>query len=900
MTWRRLLIAGLCGLAALVLLLWVVRARLAAELARQYFQSHGIASSVDIETLGFSGATGRFALGPSDAPDISAEKIELRFDPLRWTPYVVEVRLLNPVVHVYVDEKGAVRLPNLQRWIDSLAQQSGQSRFVSDDLALSMHGLRVFLTSPYGALTLEGDVRLRRSLPLSASFTVNPGTVAYRGMVLAVKAAHLGFDAEAGRVTAHLSGSLHRADMTLEDFNGDVSAEGLRWSFANGQAALEAPKAKLVLAARRAGIGIVAGNPSLNLALTNAALSLADGAWSGHADIVGSGGADFHPDAVRALLSRDHVLADAAAANLRHVDVSVDGHVEGKGGRFAMSLRAPLTLKGAAGGLLQLPVLTLAGVPDDLHGTAQASLSGKGLPSVTLDMPHWTYSATHWQSQNALTARFDYAMLRGASLAAAGTLAGGGAGWTFNLSSCARLKLAAFRPGTDNLAERIAGLFCPARGKSLITFGDKGWRISGEAREMAAYLPRANVRLEKARGVLDFSGGLQSAPRGSVMIAAAQVTDSAAKPRFQPLSGEGTIGLNKNLWRGELAVATPGKVPLGNVTFTHDMAKGAGQAHIAAPHVTFADGKLQPDSLSPLLAAFKHADGTMDFSGDVRWTNAAITSSGRLAVTNLDFLTPLGKAHGVKTVLNFTSLLPPATEPGQTLTISRIDWTLPFTNVNVRFGFSPSTISVAGIDSAIAEGHVALGAFALDLADPGRIEGVADIKSIALSPLIAASNLDGKVKLDGKLSGHIPFIAGPDGLRIANGRLDADGAGRLSISRALWTQGDAAASTNAVQDFAYQALENLAYERLSADLNSVAGGRLQIVFKIKGKSDPPQKQEARVGLMDLLNGTALQKPIPLPSSTPIDLTLDTSLNFDELLKSYAEAWSKTLSQSQTD
>jgi len=33
----------------------------------------------------------------------------------------------------------------------------------------------------------------------------------------------------------------------------------------------------------------------------------------------------------------------------------------------------------------------------------------------------------------------------------------------------------------------------------------------------------------------------------------------------------------------------------------------------------------------------------------------------------------------------------------------------------------------------------------------------------------------------------------------------------------------------------------------------------------------------------------------LPSGTPVDLTLDTSLNFDELLKSYAEAWSKTLS-----
>ena len=107
-------------------------------------------------------------------------------------------------------------------------------------------------------------------------------------------------------------------------------------------------------------------------------------------------------------------------------------------------------------------------------------------------------------------------------------------------------------------------------------------------------------------------------------------------------------------------------------------------------------------------------------------------------------------------------------------------------------------------------------------------------------------------------------------------------------------QGDAAISSNAVQDFAYQALENLAFDSMSADLNSVAGGRLQIVFHIKGRSDPAKPQTADVAITDILNGTALYKPIPLPSGTPIDLTLDTSLNFDELLKSYVEAWSKSL------
>ena len=124
------------------------------------------------------------------------------------------------------------------------------------------------------------------------------------------------------------------------------------------------------------------------------------------------------------------------------------------------------------------------------------------------------------------------------------------------------------------------------------------------------------------------------------------------------------------------------------------------------------------------------------------------------------------------------------------------------------------------------------------------------------------------------------------------GRIAAIRPGRISIARTLWT--DAPAAANAVQDFAYQALENLAFDEMSAELNS-EGDRLKILFHIKGKSDPPQHQEARVAIGDIINGTALYKPIPLPSGTPIDLTLDTSLNFDELLKSYSEAWSKSLS-----
>jgi hypothetical protein len=253
----------------------------------------------------------------------------------------------------------------------------------------------------------------------------------------------------------------------------------------------------------------------------------------------------------------------------------------------------------------------------------------------------------------------------------------------------------------------------------------------------------------------------------------------------------------------------------------------------------------------------------------------------------------MGRAHTVKTRLVFTSLLPPTTADKQHLTISRIDWTLPFSAVDLQFAFSPTTVKVGAVQTGWADGKVSLGAFTVNLASPKAIAGTAELSGISLAALVAASNLGGRMKMEGKVSGKLPFTSAAEGLRIVNGRIAADGPGRLSIDRTLWTKGEPAA--NAVQDFAYQALENLAFESMTAELNSIANGRLQILFHIKGKSDPAKPQTADIAISDMINGTALQKSVPLPSGTPIDLTLDTSLNFDELLKSYAEAWSKSLS-----
>jgi hypothetical protein len=157
-----------------------------------------------------------------------------------------------------------------------------------------------------------------------------------------------------------------------------------------------------------------------------------------------------------------------------------------------------------------------------------------------------------------------------------------------------------------------------------------------------------------------------------------------------------------------------------------------------------------------------------------------------------------------------------------------------------------------------------------------------------LGTLLASSNLGSKIHVQARLSGTIPFSLTKEGIHITNGFVAATKPGRISIDRSLWASGGSL-SSNAMQDFAYQAMENLAFDRLQGKINSLPGGRLGLLLHIEGRNDPPNQAAARVGLFALLRGEAFKQAVPLPKGTPIDLTLDTSLNFDELLRAYQAA-----------
>jgi hypothetical protein len=168
---------------------------------------------------------------------------------------------------------------------------------------------------------------------------------------------------------------------------------------------------------------------------------------------------------------------------------------------------------------------------------------------------------------------------------------------------------------------------------------------------------------------------------------------------------------------------------------------------------------------------------------------------------------------------------------------------------------------------------------------------------------VEASPFGDRVDLDAKVSGKIPFETQGGKVTIEGGDLHAVAPGRLSIQRAALTsvsaQGSvqapgapaaaqAATSTDTFTDFAYQAMENLAFSTLDASVGTQPGGRLGVLFHIVGYHDPPKREEITISWWDLIRRKFMGKKLPLPSGTGVDLTLDTSLNLDDLLKDYAD------------
>ncbi len=688
-----------------------------------------------------------------------------------------------------------------------------------------------------------------------------------------------------GRAVADLrAGAAEAAGGTAGPVRAAASAEDLSWTRKGG----DVVRAKLALnasldsftrpdmkftqvqAALQGKAGFAHGRADFDLA----AHALGHAAWSGLGAPVATDSADI-------------VALKRAARGFRFAAPGLA--LRGAGGQLGARLLEPVRLAPDAGGAV---TLSPAGAGWRL------TVAGGGLPRIDAAVDRFALAPGGAVAHGRIQAALSLGPAEGGVYDAAGELRLANGAIAFAGERCAEASAQRLNFGQNDV-RRFSARLCPA-GQPMVSLAHGDWRISGRAEDVSGEAPFLQAKLAKGAGALDLAS-VRGELRARLAVDHAEASDAAPERRFNPVQVVGEAHAARGRWDSALSVRDPAGRQIARIAIRQEDASGSGRADIETGTLHFAQGGLQPAELSPLAAAIgAPAEGEARFAGGFAWSAKTQASSGVLEIPRLDFKSPLGKVSGLAGRVVFSSLAPLVAAPGQTLTAPAVAApAAPLTQVRIVFGLTPEAIQVTDAQAAVGGGVARIEGLQIPLAKDQPIHGVLDLQGVQLHDPVEASPFGDKVDLDARVSGRAPFtVEGGDKVRVAGGALRAIQPGRLSIQRAALTgvaaQGAVAApgvpaaaapkaSTDTFSDFAYQAMENLAFSTLTATVDSRPDGRLGVIFHIVGRHDPPRHEEIRLSLMDLIQKRFMGRQLPLPSGTGVDLTLDTTLNLDDLM-----------------
>lgn len=565
-------------------------------------------------------------------------------------------------------------------------------------------------------------------------------------------------------------------------------------------------------------------------------------------------------------------------------------------GEATVGLPEPVRVATAGGGVVELANRSGAALFGPSGGAFRLAMKGGGLPALEADVDKLMLTQGGATASGRLHARGSIGFVRGADLDAAGRLQVANGAVVFTADRCAVLKAERLDFGANDV-EGLAGRLCPAGGP-LFRMAGGDWRLAGRAEGVAATAPLLQGRVAGGAGRIT-AQGRRGAVTARAHIDTTRLEDTAPERRFNPLVMTGEARLSEFIWRADLDFELPDGAPLGKALVTQDGRLGLGVVVIDTGMLAFADGGLQPSQLSPLASAVgSPVTGRARFRGRFDWTPAGSTSNGVVSIPHLDFQSPAGPVRGLSGELTFASLAPLVAAAGQELAVEQVQGLVLLEHLRARFGVVDNVLKVEGGEADVGGGRVRVETLEIPLAPGAPSRGVLILDGVQLHDLVEASPFGDKVDFDARVSGRVPFEMTGSRVRISGGEIKAIQPGRIAIDRSALTgvAADGAiagpapvADPNATfTDFAYQAMENLAFDTLEASIASQPDGRLGVIFHIVGRHDPPTRQKIKLTVMDLIRKRFLGQTLPLPSGTGVNLTLDTTLNLDDLLADYAE------------
>lgn len=262
----------------------------------------------------------------------------------------------------------------------------------------------------------------------------------------------------------------------------------------------------------------------------------------------------------------------------------------------------------------------------------------------------------------------------------------------------------------------------------------------------------------------------------------------------------------------------------------HDPSTGAGGVDLALGETAFGAAR-QPGDLLPALADIRASEGTASGAGALRWTASGFEGEAVLNLSQLSFAAPGAEVSALGGELRFSSLLPPATPPGQELRAAQIAAGVALDDVRLRFQLDgPSgALVVERLRASFAGGRLTVADARLQAGE--RNAFALQVHDADLAQLLALIGLEG-LSGDGRISGVLPLVLDADDVAIEGGELAAAGPGALRFRSAEVRQALAAGGEYVA--LALDALEDFRYERLSLGVDKELGGAARIRLSTLG------------------------------------------------------------------
>jgi translocation and assembly module TamB len=330
------------------------------------------------------------------------------------------------------------------------------------------------------------------------------------------------------------------------------------------------------------------------------------------------------------------------------------------------------------------------------------------------------------------------------------------------------------------------------------------------------------------RGVLALEGG-------------ASISDEAKPVRFNTLAAE---DVQLRLADGKIAMTGMLREPsthadVSAIAITHDLGDGTGHAALDVAGITL--GKtLQPEKLTPLtLGVIANVEGKVSGKGQIDWSSAGVTSTGRFETKGLDFAAAFGPVTGLSGEIVFTDLLGLVTAASQTVSIAMVNPGIPVLDGRVTYHLATGQrIVVEGGRWPFAGGTLILDPTTLDMGVSKERRLTFRVDGLDAAKFIQQLEFE-NLSATGTFDGAMPMIFDDQGGRIVGGKIAArPGGGTLSYV------GDVSnARMNVFAKLAFDALKAIRYNNLVIEMDGALDGEIISKVNFRGVNEAPRNEK---------------------------------------------------------